>query len=259
MKGYFIFFSLVYFLLGSSLAFCQLGEKNEKFPIHFGLQARILQPSEFLGPRVSTLNDGGFSSSLTQKMGFSYGALIRADYTKSISVEGGLNYIQRQFSAQMSFADSSVNIEDSNNLTFINYELPLMGIVKIQLGQKIFAIAGLGPTFSYKPTNVALIDQPGGPHTFYHSGTVKKFGLDINAQIGFEFRTRKSGFYYVGGSVKVPTGYLFNWGGKYSKQNSSEYYIDFIKVNGAFLSIDLRYYLPKIKNSGMQFIPGPIE
>jgi hypothetical protein len=203
--------------------------------------------------------DGGFSSSLNQKTGFSYGALIRADYTKSISLEVGLNYIQRQFNAQMSYTDSITSISDSNKLTFINYEIPLTGIVKIQMGQKLFSTAGLGPSFSYKPTNVALIDQPGGPHTFYHSGTVKKFGIDLNAQIGFEFRTRKSGIYYIGSAVKVPTNYLFNWGGKYSKQNSSQYFIDFTKVNGAFLTIDLRYYLPKIKNSGLQFIKGPIE
>lgn len=250
---------LAIFLFGIDPIFSQLGEKKEKFPILFGLQARILQPSEFLGPRTSSLLDGGFSSSLNQKTGFSYGALIRADYTKSISLEVGLNYIQRQFNAQMNYTDSVTSISDSNKLTFINYEIPLTGIVKIQMGQKLFATAGLGPSFSYKPTNVALIDQPGGPHTFYHSGTVKKFGIDLNAQIGFEFRTRKSGIYYIGGAVKVPTSYLFNWGGKYSKQNSSQYFIDFTKVNGAFLTIDLRYYLPKIKNSGLQFIKGPIE
>jgi hypothetical protein len=250
---------LAIFLFGIDPIFSQLGEKKEKFPLLFGLQARILQPSEFLGPHTSTLLDGGFSSSLNQKTGFSYGALIRADYTKSISLEVGLNYIQRQFNAQMSYTDSITSISDSNKLTFINYEIPLTGIVKIQMGQKLFATAGLGPSFSYKPTNVALIDQPGGPHTFYHSGTVKKFGIDLNAQIGFEFRTRKSGIYYIGGAVKVPTNYLFNWGGKYSKQNSSQYFIDFTKVNGAFLTIDLRYYLPKIKNSGLQFIKGPIE
>jgi len=250
---------LAIFLFGIDPFFSQLGEKKEKFPILFGLQARILQPSEFLGPSTSTLLDGGFSSSLNQKTGFSYGALIRADYTKSISLEVGLNYIQRQFNAQMNYTDSVTSISDSNKLTFINYEIPLKGIVKIQMGQKLFATAGLGPSFSYKPTNVALIDQPGGPHTFYHSGTVKKFGIDLNAQIGFEFRTRKSGIYYIGGAVKVPTSYLFNWGGKYSKQNSSQYFIDFTKVNGAFLTVDLRYYLPKIKNSGLQFIKGPIE
>ncbi len=250
---------LAIFLFGIDPFFSQLGEKKEKFPILFGLQARILQPSEFLGPSTSTLLDGGFSSSLNQKTGFSYGALIRADYTKSISLEVGLNYIQRQFNAQMNYTDSVTSISDSNKLTFINYEIPLTGIVKIQMGQKLFATAGLGPSFSYKPTNVALIDQPGGPHTFYHSGTVKKFGIDLNAQIGFEFRTRKSGIYYIGGAVKVPTSYLFNWGGKYSKQNSSQYFIDFTKVNGAFLTVDLRYYLPKIKNSGLQFIKGPIE
>ena len=159
----------------------------------------------------------------------------------------------------MTYSDSLVVISDTNKLTFINYELPITGIVKIQLARDLYSLVGLGTSFTYKPTNVALIDLPGGKHTFYHSGSVKKFGIDLNAQAGFELRTKKSGYFYIGGGVKVPTSNLFNWGGKYAQQGSSESLIDFEKVNGAFLSIDLRYYLPNIRNSGMQFIKGPVE
>jgi hypothetical protein len=223
------------------------------------LQTKVILPSDFLGPVKTSLSNEGFNSNLTQKIGFSYGALIRADYTKNITVECGINYIQRQFGAEMNYTDSVVNINDTNNLTFINYELPITGIVKIQLSKNIYSLVGLGPSFTFKPTNVALIDLPGGKHLFYHSGSVKKFGVDLNAQAGFELRTKKSGYFYIGGGVKVPTAYLFNWGGKYGQQGSSESLIDFEKVNGAFLSIDLRYYLPNIRNSGMQFKKGPVE
>ena len=240
-------------------SYCQLGEKKELFPIHFGIQTKVVLPSSFLGPVTTSLANGGFQSNLTQKTGFSYGAIVRADYTKNITLECGINYIQRQFNAEMSYSDSLEAVSDTNKLTFINYELPITGIVKIQLARNIFSLVGLGPSFTYKPTNVALVDLPGGKHTFYHSGSVKKFGIDLNAQAGFELRTRKSGYFYIGGGVKVPTSYLFNWGGKYAQQGSSESLIDFQKANGAFLSIDLRYYLPNIRNSGMQFMKGPIE
>jgi hypothetical protein len=253
----FYLFTIFLFIKGNLLG--QLGEKREKFPIHFGLQTRVVIPSNFLGAVETNLSDQGFSSSLKQKLGFSYGALVRADFTKNITIEGGINFIQRHFNASMTYTDSIEFIKDTNRLTFINYELPLTGIVKIQLGKSIFSMVGLGPAFTFKPTSVKLIDQPGGKHTFYHTGSVKKFGIDLNAQIGFEYRTKKSGFYYFGGSAKIPTSYLFNWGGKYSQQGSSNYLIDFAKVNGAFLSLDLRYYFPKIRNSGVQFKPGPIE
>ena len=247
-------FSFIYF---SST--CQLGEKKELYPIHFGVQTKLVLPSEFLGPVKTSLANEGFQSNLTQKIGFSYGALVRADFTKNITLESGLNFIQRHFKAEMNYTDSLVNINDTNNLTFINYELPITGIVKIQLAKNIFALVGLGPSFTFKPTNVALIDLPQGKHTFYHSGGVKKFGVDLNTQAGFELRTKKSGYFYIGGGAKVPTAYLFNWGGKYSQQGSSLSLIDFEKVNGAFISIDLRYYLPNIRNSGVQFKKGPIE
>lgn len=247
------------FLTIYNFSFCQLGEKKENYPIHFGIQTKLLLPSDFLGPVKTTLSNQGFQSILTQKTGYSYGGLIRADFTKNVTLECGINYIQRQFKAEMSYSDSSVTVNDTNNLTFINYELPITGIVKIQLARNIYSLVGLGPSFTFKPTNVALIDLPGGKHTFYHSGSVKKFGIDLNAQAGFELRTKKSGYFYLGGGVKIPTSYLFNWGGKYAQQGSSESLIDFQKVNGAFLSIDLRYYLPNIRNSGMQFIKGPVE
>ena len=253
-----IFFTvLLVFVCSPTLS--QLGEKKELFPIHFGVQTKIILPSDFLGPVKTSLSNEGFNSNLTQKIGYSYGAIVRADYTKNITVECGINYVQRQFRAEMNYSDSVVNINDTNNLTFINYELPITGIVKIQLSKNIYSLVGLGPSFTFKPTNVALIDLPGGKHLFYHSGSVKKFGVDLNAQAGFELRTKKSGYFYIGGGVKVPTAYLFNWGGKYGQQGSSESLIDFEKVNGAFLSIDLRYYLPNIRNSGMQFKKGPVE
>lgn len=250
-------FALILFFVGK--LFGQLGEKRDKFPIHFGIQTRLVIPSDFLGAVKTDLSDQQFSSSLVQKIGFSYGALIRADYTKNITFEGGINFVQRHFNATMSYSDSVEFVQDTNRLTFINYELPLTGIVKIQLGKSIFSMVGLGPSFTFKPTSVKLIDQPGGKHTFYHTGSVKKFGIDLNAQAGFEYRTKRSGYFYFGGSAKIPTSYLFNWGGKYSQQGSSNYLIDFAKVNGTFLSMDLRYYFPKIRNSGIQFKPGPIE
>jgi hypothetical protein len=246
-------------LIIGDASYCQLGEKKERYPIHFGLQTKIVSPSDFLGPVKTSLLNEGFQSNLTQKIGFSYGALIRADYTKNITLECGINYIERQFNAEMSFSDSISSISDTNKLTFINFELPLTGIVKIQLAKNLFALVGLGPSFTFKPSNVALVDLPGGKHTFFHSGSVRKFGVDLNTQAGFELRTKKSGYFYIGFGVKVPTDYLFNWGGKYSQQGSSMSLIDFEKVNGSFLSLDLRYYLPNIRNSGIQFIKGPVE
>jgi hypothetical protein len=253
----FLLFLLI--LVKVTSTFCQLGEKKELYPIHFGIHTKIIVPSNFLGSVKTSLVNEGFQSTLTQKTGFSYGALIRADYTKNITLECGINYIQRQFTADMSYSDSIELIQDTNKLTFINYELPITGIVKIQLARTVFALVGLGPSFTFKPTNVALVDLPGGKHTFYHSGSVKKFGVDLNVQGGFEFRTKKSGYFYIGSGVKVPTAYLFNWGGKYAQQGSSESLIAFDKTNGAFLSFDIRYYLPNIRNSGMQFNKGPIE
>lgn len=256
-KSLLILASLV--LLFIDFSYCQLSEKKERYPIHFGIQTKLILPSDFLGPVKTSLLKEGFQSNLTQITGLSYGALVRADFTKNVTLECGINYIQRHFNAEMSYSDSIVTVRDTNKLTFINYELPITGIIQIQLAKNFYSLVGLGTSFTFKPTSVALVDLPGGNHIFYHSGSVKKFGVDLNAQVGFELRTKKSGYFYIGGGVKVPTAYIFNWGGKYTQQGSSEALIDFKKANGAFLSFDLRYYLPNIRNSGVQFSKGPVE
>jgi hypothetical protein len=250
---------LMFILRGGFLCaqdeFDQEQEKKERFPSYFGIQVRTLFPTQFIGQSTLTLSQNEFSTTIEQRLGYSFGGTIRAGLTKLLALETGINYTQREFNISMEVPDSSIYAE--NHLTFISYDIPINGLVYIQMGRQIFMNASLGLALTFKPTNVGILTKPGGSNLFYHTGFVnRKAGFDINANIGFEYRTKKSGFFYIGGSGRVPLAPLFQMIAQYKYQG----YKNTVKgnVDGSYLSIDVKYFFPNIRNRGVQFTQGPI-
>ena len=230
--------------------------QRERFPSYFGLQARPIFPTRFIGEPTLSLSEGNFSTQINQRVGYSFGGTVRAGLTKTIALETGINFNQRHFSVDMSVPDSGVIA--SNDLTFINYDIPLNGLVYIQLSEAFFMNASLGVALTYKPSNIGILTTPGGKHTFTHTGRVNsKFGFELNANVGFEYRTEKNGFFYIGGSGRVPFKPIFEMIAQYKYDGIKTTL--FGEVDGSFLSIDVKYFFPNINNKGIQFKPGPIE
>jgi hypothetical protein len=246
---------LILFLFISSGAFSQV-KKKERVPSYFGIQVRPVFPTRFIGdPRLELAGDG-FETSIQQEIGFSFGGTVRAGITKLIAFETGINFTQRHFSVDMAVPDS--NSFASDDLTFIEYDIPINGLIYIQLSEQWFMNASLGAALTMKPTDVGIFNQPGGLHYYKHTGlTRSKFGLDINANLGFEFRTEKAGFFYLGGSARVPFAPLFDLVADYTYQGINTRLVG--EVDGSFLSIDFKYFFPNIANKGVQFQNGPIE
>jgi hypothetical protein len=81
----------------------------------------------------------------------------------------------------------------------------------------------------------------------------------MNANVGFEFRTEKNGFFYLGGVARVPFKPLFDLYVQYDYTGTDYQSILHGPVDGSFLSIELKYFFPNIKNKGLQFQDGPVE
>jgi len=230
--------------------------KKERFPSYFGLQVRPILPTRFIGEPELTLTRNEYSTTISQRAGYSFGGTVRAGLTKLLAFESGINFIQRNYDISMSVADS--NVHATNDLTFVCYDVPLNGLVYIRLGEQFYMNTSLGVSLTYKPSNVGILTLPGGSDRFVHTGYVgMKAAMDINVNIGFEFRTEKSGFFYLGGSGKVPFKPLFQLYTEYESGAHSN------KINapidGTFLAIDFKYFFPNISNKGPQFQEGPIH
>ena len=251
------YITFIFLLFQIGISFTQTKPaKKEKFPSYFGLQVRTIFPTEFIGTPFNSFTNNEFSTSITQKMGFSFGGTVRAGLTKLIALESGINFTQRNFDVTMAVADS--NVSGENNFSFICYDVPINALVYVQLSEQIYMNASLGFAFTFKPTSVGVLTLPGGPHSFTHSGfAYKKFGADLNANFGFEYRTEKSGFFYLGGSARVPFAPVFDLIAQYKYQGYEK--TIYGEIDGSYLSIDFKYFFPNIKTKGPQFIQGPIE
>ncbi len=231
-------------------------EKTDKLPTYFGIQLRPIFPTQFIGDPTTSVSGDGFETSITQKLGFGFGGTVRASVTKLIAIESGINYTQRYFNLSVALSDS--NIFGEKSMTFIEYDIPVNALIYVQLSDEIFMNASLGVAISYKPTDTRVQIRPDGKHYFALYGLrYKSLGFDLNANVGFEYRTRKNGFFYLGGSARVPFAPLFQYAAFYNYDANSI----LLKgdVDGSFLTLDFKYFFPLIKNKGKQFLKGPIE
>lgn len=241
------------------LTFVSIGQttsrKKERFPSYFGIQVRPVFPTRFIGESSSTFSQDGFSTTISQKLGYSFGGTVRAGLTKLIAFETGINFTQRNFDIEMSVADS--NVYATNDISFIQYDIPLNALIYVQLSEQFFMNASLGVALNFKPTDVGVLTLPGGSFSFTHTGRVNSFAtVDLNANFGFEYRTEKSGFFYIGGSARVPFSPLFTLVSQYKYEGyKTTIYGD---VDGSFLSVDFKYFFPNISKKGPQFQRGPI-
>lgn len=230
--------------------------KRERVPSYFGFQFNTVFPTRFIGEPILEVEDQAFYTRLSQKTGFSFGGTVRAGVTQLIAIETGINFTQRNFDLYSEKKDSLVSISDE--LTFIEYSVPINALFYIRLADKWFMNASLGGMVTFKPTDIGVLNMPGGPHSFRHTGLVRrKLGFDVNANIGFEFRTEKSGFFYLGGSGRVPFVPLFDLICDYTYQGNNIRVIG--EVDGSFLALDIKYFFPVKQKRGVQYNKGPIE
>ena len=247
----------VLFLLMSLYGLSQgSARKKERFPSYFGLQVRPIFPTRFIGEPVNTFTQDEFTTTMSQKMGYSFGGTVRAGLTKLIALETGINFTQRNFDVSMAVPDSGVSAV--NDISFIAYDIPINGLIYVQLSEQFYMNASLGFAINFKPTDVGIITIPGSSYIFTHSGRVNsKIGFDMNANFGFEYRTEKSGFFYIGGSARVPFSPLFTMVAQYKNQGYKN--TIYGKIDGSYLSLDFKYFFPNIAKKGVQFQKGPIE
>lgn len=255
MKNIFKIRIIVFLVLVSGNILAQETTKKEKFPSYFGLQFRPIFPTNFIGSPETILTKNEFTTTLTQKIGYSFGGTIRAGLTKLIAFETGINFTQRNFDITMAVPDS--NVFATNDMSFISYDIPLNGLIYVQLSEKFYMNASMGIALTFKPTDIGVQTLPGSHHSFTHTGRVyRKFGLDLNANFGFEYRTEKSGFFYFGGSVRVPLKPVFDIIAQYKYQGYKN--TIYGTVDGSYLALDFKYFFPNISNKGGQFQRGPI-
>ncbi len=254
------FLLIIFSLLALQIA---AQKKKARVPSYFGLRVSPIFPTEFIGAKSLSLSEDSdqairMNTTITQKIGYSFGCNVRAGLTKFISLETGINFNQRSFNVTMDLPDSSISA--SNDISFVSYDVPINALFYIKLAENWFINASLGVAVTFAPSDIGILTSPKKKHIFRHAGLVdKKVGAELNANLGFEFRTRKDGIFYIGGSARVPFKPLFEFYMQYNYTSSAVQQIIHAPIDGSYLSLDFKYFFPNIKNKGVQFQDGPIE
>ncbi len=201
--------------------------------ITVGIQYKPIFSSNFFntGPEMSTVN--GVNFEIAPKSGFCTGMIIRKGITKSVSFESGINYVKRNFN--LNITDSAFS--GDSEFSIIGYEIPVLGLIFIQLSDEIFMDVALGLSLDFYASDVRTNDYYFNHYSAYQSW----FSPSVLANLGWEYRTEKSGYFYLGASYHRPFQSIYKSFVQYIPNPDPEDQA-ILNLQGNYLTLDLRYF-----------------
>ncbi|MEX2597684.1 MAG: hypothetical protein WEC59_12230 [Salibacteraceae bacterium] len=210
----------------------------------FGVQFKPIVPSNLFDAGSGLLSQNGIDYTIDQRVGYSFGGVMRFGITKWLSIESGISYVRRNFSASVNHAE--LGFTDTTSYRIIGYEIPVSGLVFVQLSDEIFMNAAFGVALDMFPSDVAS----GDVDEFYQLSQRRGFGkensffewtkIGLVANIGFEYRTKESGYFYIGGSYHRPFSPIYDTQISYTYDNKLDQGV--VPITGNYLTIDFKYF-----------------
>jgi hypothetical protein len=229
--------------------------KESKYKSYFGIGYKPIFPTRvFRSGPIKTLNDT-VAFGISPTFGFSLGMTVRIGLSKKFSIESGLYMLQRNYNLSYKYKES---ILVSNKLGMLNYELPINALVYIQLSKSIYSSVSTGPSLSFYNADFLTFVIKNEHKFSQEARRTARVAIDLNANLGFEYRTSKKGTYYVGFSAKIPVKPIYNTVAVLEKPGNQKSILYKGSILGSYLSLDFKYFLHTKKKKGEQFQGGPI-
>lgn len=199
-----------------------------------GGQFMPMLPSGFFNAREVSSVANGVEYTTSQQFGYAAGLIIRKGFTKRFSLETGLRFVQRNFNLSIDSLDNGFTSE--TNYRLVGYEIPVTGLVYVQLDQRWFMSVAMGASIDMFPSDVLSATEEGWIHETVRESWIQ---LALLTNLGFEYRTEKSGTFYFGGSFHRPFTDMY-----LSKIGLADRPLTETSqsLNGIYLSLDFRYF-----------------
>lgn len=234
-----IFFLCLIFLSGKTF-----GQNSAANEFKFGFQLRPIIPNVYLNTDIETATSPNFSYSAKSNVGISFGAIIRKPLGKFWNLETGLNLVKRSYSLNFDLNDS-VQVSSKQNMTFIAYEIPIQALIYVRLGKSWYMNASAGISIDFFPSETETFSFEKIDSTYYDFSQktyrIKWSALAAQSNLGFEYRTEKQGYYYIGASFHRPFGRMAGSQGLVESTSGSDRL--WLSLSGSYFSIDLKYFL----------------
>jgi hypothetical protein len=222
-------------LLALHLQGAALAQKNV---ITAGLQFQPIFPVAFLNTadQEATTSLGDMTSVVSPKFSFTAGMIVRWGFHKRLSLETGINFVQRNY-------DLTITTDDFKGLSdfrIIGYEHPIKLLVFVPLAERLYMNAAAGVQLNFFPSDIYTF----GPD-FRHSSLRLGFDNFLHGggitNLGLEYRTKKAGYFYLGATYHVGFGDIYRSKIQYVKDNFFSEATS-INLNGSYLTFDVRYF-----------------
>ena len=219
------------------VAFSFLQANSQEGKISIGLQFRPLIPVEtFDGPPLFYSNES-LETTVTNKFGGSFGMLIRRDFTEKWSLEFGINQTRRNYALSMrDNSGDAVLIPHNTSVGIISYEIPVQGLYYVKLSPDFFMNVMTGISFNGFPTDIAKYEEGYRFNGRYGN----KYSISLLANVGFEYRTKEYGKFYLGASLHRPIKPIYLATTEIEK--NGDQLVSGDGITGNFLSLDIRYF-----------------
>lgn len=201
-----------------------------------GIQFKPIFPLEFVGTGETTNIDQEVEFKLGLKSGFAGGMVVRHGFSDLLSLESGINYVKRKYNLKIIDRE----YEQNANFRIVGYEIPVSLLVYIQLGEKLYMNVSMGASLDMFASAVQAFDSNFSQISFRNHVAQGA----IIANIGWEWRTEKSGYFYIGSSYHRPFDWIYESQTAYYKPNVPRIdpAISVTELLGNYLTIDLRYF-----------------
>lgn len=226
MKLRVLFVSVLAFFLQPVFLFAQQNI------ITVGIQYKPVFTIDFLNTGGENVIQNGVDFSIGLHSGFAAGMVIRRGITDTYSIEGGINYVKRKYAAKVMDGIFS----EETTYSIIGYEIPLSGLVYIRLSENFYMNASLGVAADMFASNLQTFS------TYFETFSLRKSVITagVIANLGWELRTEKSGYFYLGASYHNPFSDIYLTRIEYDNNNKQEAVE--IPSTGTYLTLDLRYF-----------------
>tara|TARA_B110000240_G_C13439646_1_gene427468 strand:+ start:486 stop:1256 length:771 start_codon:yes stop_codon:yes gene_type:complete len=215
--------------------------KGQKNLTTFGFTYKPMIAGSLINEGESIEKENNIEYEVTKLFGYNAGMVIRHNFTKMFALETGISFTKRNF--KMTVNDLSNNYFFEREFATTAYEIPIQGLVYVQLNKQIFMDVSFGFVADILPSNVAVIS---GDRKLFMEGQRNNWLQGaLTANIGWEWRTKKLGAFYIGGTYHRTFGDMYGFLVQYEYDStdpkSSPTRILNI-TNGNYLTLDFRYF-----------------
>lgn len=232
---------LLFFLL----FLCTTSGFAQKGLTTLGIQLKPMVPSQFFGTGPVRQLSEQTDALLENQLGWNSGVVIRRGLNNMWSLETGISMVQRNY--KVTFESLRFGFSESMSYRLVGYEIPIQALIYVQLGKQWFINGSGGVALNFYPSNLEKFGSTVVDTTFidYHMKTYRNNWMmpSVLANLGFEYRTKESGFFYIGASYHRPLSEIALSNLRIESNGSGNDTKFFL--NGTYLTLDLRYFLPE--------------